>query len=159
MRLTRPPAFPIATCLTFVPAATAQPRRLPVTESQVQTQSAKEGSAVAPSGVSAEETRRDLEELLKQYPPSLPRILHLDPSLLGNPGYLQPYPALAGFLAQHPEVVHNPGYFFAGYDGYSDNRNRLTAQDRAVDMWRQSIQGFTVGVVLLGIGSGLIWLV
>ena len=65
------------------------------------------------TGVSAEETRRDLEELLKQYPPSLPRVLRLDPTLLSSEEYLKPYPALAAFLAQRPEVMHNPGYFFA----------------------------------------------
>ncbi len=108
----------------------------------------------------AEETRRDLEELLRQYPPTLPRILRLDPTLLGNPGYLQPYPALSAFLAQHPEIGHNPGYFFAAYDAnYGDSRLRLTAQDRAIDMWRNAIEGFMIGTLVLIVASGVLWLI
>ena len=162
MRLTRSTvaAALTATCLTFVPSASAQsqPRRPAAPEAQ----SAAPSQAVSTpvTGASAEEVRRDLEEMLKQYPPTLPRILRLDPSLLSNPGYLQPYPALSGFLAQHPEVVHNPGYFLAEYEAnYGDARNRLTAQERAVDMWRNAIEGFTIGTVMLAIGCGVIWLI
>ena len=162
MRLTRLAAAVLTvSCLTSASSATAQTRR-PVENPPPQPREAGPVTTapVAGTGVSAEETRRDLEELLKQYPPTLPRILRLDPSLLGNPNYLQPYPSLNAFLAQHPEVVHNPGYFFAGFEGgYNDNRNRLTAQERAVDMWREAILGFTIGVVLLGICSGVIWLI
>jgi hypothetical protein len=160
MRLTRSTvaaAF-TATCLTFVPSASAQPRR----PAGAETPSAapREVTSTAASGASAEEVRRDLEEMLKQYPPTLPRILRLDPSLLSNPGYMQPYPALSAFLAQHPEVVHNPGYFLAEYEAnYGDARGRLTAQERAVDMWRNAIEGFTIGTVMLAIGCGVIWLI
>jgi hypothetical protein len=52
-----------------------------------------------------------LHEIFRQYPPSLTEVLRYDPSLLSNEAYLTPYPALASFLAQHPEVAHNPGYF------------------------------------------------
>ena len=55
---------------------------------------------------------RRLQELLQQYPPSLGRVLALDPTLLGNDEYLQPYPQLEALLAQHPEIAHNPSYFF-----------------------------------------------
>ena len=161
MRLTRATAATVltVTCLTFATPAAAQQQRRPVAGETV-VQAPREVATVTATGVTAEETRRDLEELLKQYPPTLPRILRLDPSLLTNPEYLQPYPALGGFLAQHPEVAHNPGYFFADYDGnYGDSRNRLTAQERAVDMWRNAIEGFMIGVVMLGIGSGVIWLI
>ena len=60
----------------------------------------------------AGETQRRLQELLQQYPPSLGRVLALDPTLLSNDAYLQPYPQLTTFLVQHPEVAHNPTYFF-----------------------------------------------
>ena len=43
---------------------------------------------------------------------------------------------------------------------YGDSRNRMTAQDRAVEMWRNAIEGFTIGVVMLAIASGpVIWLI
>jgi hypothetical protein len=159
MRLNRAAAAIIltATCVAFVPSAAAQPRR---TAPEAASSEPRVPAPPAAPGLPADEVRRSLEELLKQYPPSLPRVLRLDPSLLGNPGYLQPYPVLSGFLAEHPEVVHNPGYFLADYDtNFGDPRGRLTAQERAVDMWREAIQGFTIGVVMLGIGAGLIWLI
>lgn len=157
MRQTRAAAIFFTACLVFAsPSFARQPRARLVAEQAP----APAAPVVSVTGASADDTRRDLEELLKQYPPSLPRILRLDPSLLANPGYLQPYPALSGFLAQHPEVVHNPGYFFAEYDGnYGDSRNRLTAQERAVDMWRQAIQGFTMAAIMLGMAAGVIWLI
>jgi hypothetical protein len=73
----------------------------------------------------ADQTRDRLNQLFEKYPPALGRVLKLDPSLLGNQSYLAPYPALATFLAQHPEVAHNPGYFLervsvSGYPSYMD---------------------------------------
>jgi len=38
-------------------------------------------------------------------------VLRLDPSLLTKPDYMAPYPTLATFIAQHPEVAHNPAFF------------------------------------------------
>jgi len=34
--------------------------------------------------------------------------------LLTRSDYLAPYPTLASYLAQHPEVAHNPGFFIGG---------------------------------------------
>jgi hypothetical protein len=158
MRLSRPAAalaVALATLSLTTPASAAQ--RRPASEAGAAA-ATPAGSAQTPATtMTAEETRRELEELLRQYPPSLPRILRLDPSLLGNQAYLQPYPALAAYLGQHPEIGHNPGYFFADFD--VNGGNRLTAQDRAVDMWRNAIQGFTVGTVMLLIGCGILWLI
>ena len=71
----------------------------------------------------AQETVRRLQELLQQYPPSLGRVLALDPTLLLNDASLQPYPQLATFLAQHPEVAHNPGYFLDQQEREMSRRN------------------------------------
>lgn len=106
----------------------------------------------------ADETRRALEEVLKQYPPSLPRVLRLDPTLLSNETYLEPYPQLEVFLKQHPEVAHNPGFFLSQY-GENNGYYRETPQDRAINMWRETIQGFTIASVVLAIVSGLVWLI
>jgi hypothetical protein len=106
----------------------------------------------------AEETRRQLEDVLKAYPSTLPRILRMDPTLLNNPDYLQPYPVLSNFLTQHPEIKHNPAYFLASYTTGGEYGYRQTPQDRAVDMWRDTIQGFTVGTIVLLIASGVLWL-
>jgi hypothetical protein len=59
----------------------------------------------------ADVTRDRLLELLQNYPPTVGRVLKLDPSLLSNQNYLTPYPGLAAFLSQHPEVAHNPDFF------------------------------------------------
>jgi hypothetical protein len=66
---------------------------------------------VVESDQNAEQTRQRLNDVLDNYPPTVGRVLKLDPSLLNNPSYLAPYPALAAFLSQHPEVAHNPDYF------------------------------------------------
>ena len=158
MRLSRPAAVAIAALTSFflatgAAAAQRQPTPNPVA-------SPRDTTAVSATvlQMDAEDTRRALEEVLKQYPPSLPRILRLDPTLLTNDGYLQPYPQLAAFLKQHSEVAHNPNYFLAEYEG-GNNYFRQTPQERAIDMWRDTIQGFTIGAVLLAIVSGLIWLI
>jgi len=147
-------AFPLALAH---PADAAQQRKA----AAEQAPSAATRDTTAPSTVStldADETRRQLEDVLKAYPSTLPRILKMDPTLLDNAAYLQPYPALQGFLVQHPEIKHNPQYFLAEY---GDNRfeGRVTPQDRAIDMWRNTIEGFTIGTVVLLITSGLIWLI
>lgn len=59
----------------------------------------------------ARDTRQRFHELLQQYPPSLSEVLRLDPSLMTSDTYLAPYPTLAAYLAQHPEIPHNPSYF------------------------------------------------
>lgn len=150
-------AFAFALPLALAhPAAAAQPR-----------QSAKEAervlrgdqtSVTTAATVDADDTRRRFEEVLRAYPPSLARVLRLDPTLMSNADYLQPYPGLKAFLDQHPEIRHNPGYFFAGFrdDGAYF---RETPQDRAIQMWRSTIEGFTIGTVILAIASGLFWLI
>jgi hypothetical protein len=93
------------------PPARGQETRL---FAQAQQQPATPQAALAPLGPefdqSADRTRNQLEELFQRYPPGLRSVLRLDPSLLNNRDYLTPYPALAAFLAQHPEVAHNPSY-------------------------------------------------
>jgi hypothetical protein len=76
-------------------------------------------AAQAPSGpdessaqrASAESTRQRFREVMREYPPTLGQVFRLDPSLMADPAYLAPYPGLAAFLAQHPEILHNPAYF------------------------------------------------
>src|SRR5688572_20651873 len=53
---------------------------------------------------SAEQTREELHELLRQHPPSVASVLQADPSL-ANPEYLKPYPLLSNFIQRHPEIA------------------------------------------------------
>lgn len=148
-------AFPLALAH---PVAAAQ--RKAAEAPPVQTQVRETTAPTAVTTLDADETRRQLEDVLRAYPSTLPRILRMDPTLLTSPDYLQPYPALSQFLAQHPEIKHNPQYFLASFNvGDYGYQNRLTPQDRAVDMWRNAIQGFTIGTVILLIASGLFWLI
>ena len=59
----------------------------------------------------ANRTRDQLMQLFEKYPPSVGRVLKLDPSLLGNADYLATYPSLSAFLSQHPDVARNPAYY------------------------------------------------
>jgi len=90
--------------------------------------------AQAPPAVderTARDTRERLREIFEQYPPSVAQVLRLDPSLLTKPDYLAPYPTLATYLAQHPEVAHNPVFFLGGpfngqeYQGRSQVANAV----------------------------------
>ena len=67
-----------------------------------------------PSAASASETRDQLRDILREHPPQLAAVLKLDPTLLTNQTYLTTYPDLTQFIAQHPEVAHNTGYYFSG---------------------------------------------
>jgi hypothetical protein len=160
MRLSGPAAvaFAALTSLSLVAPASAG-QRAPASEMPVAAQTRDRTNVTAVTTLDADETRRQLEDVLKAYPPSLPRIMRMDPTLLNNEVYLQPYPALATFLAQHPEIKHNPQYFLAQYGSDGNPYYRATPQDRAIDMWRSTIEGFTIGTVILAIASGVIWLV
>ena len=158
MRLSRPAAVALVTVMslsTAMPATAAQRQPAPGPGG-----TPRDGTAVSTVvQVDADETRRQLEDVLKAYPPSLPRILRMDPTLVNNEAYLQPYASLATFLNQHPEIRHNPSFFFSQYGDDRGSYYRETPQDRAIQMWRSTIEGFTIGTVILAIASGVIWLI
>src|SRR5438105_3543370 len=102
-----------------VSPAHAQPRA---------TAAAQPPIAVAPPADerTARDTQQRLQELLRNYPPSLTRVLQLDPTLLMSQDYLAPYPALATFIAQHPDIVHHAAFYLGqpDYGGQEDARSR-----------------------------------
>ena len=104
----------------------------------------------------ADQTRTRLLEMLNRHPPSLGDVLRLDPTLLTNTDYLAPYPELAAFLAQHPEVAHNPGYYVGTAHESPWDRN---PQVTALRMWENVMQGLMVMTVLLLVTGVLVWLV
>jgi hypothetical protein len=65
----------------------------------------------------ANKVRSRLREVLREYPPTVGQVLALDNSLLRDANYLAPYPRLAAFLSQHPEVARNPSYYFESMRG------------------------------------------
>src|SRR5262245_50616471 len=73
---------------------------------------------------SAHETRSRLHELLSNFPPALTQVLRLDPSLISNADYLAPYPGLATFLQQHPDVARNPSFYLGEIRFASESTHR-----------------------------------
>jgi len=105
----------------------------------------------------AEQTREQLERILEKYPPAVGRVLKLDPSLMNNPGYMASYPLLSAYLAQHQEIVHNPGYFLENVNSPNQYFND--------PKWRQrqefygllaGVAGFTAFLVITGI---IVWVI
>jgi hypothetical protein len=92
-------------------------------------------------GGPAYEVLQEFREVLNQYPPTLRDILRRDPTLMLDENFLSPYPALAAFLTEHPEVVHDPNYFLGSVRG-----NDIT-------------EAVSIAIVFLTIAGTLIWLV
>jgi hypothetical protein len=113
-------------------------------------------SAATVSQPDAQTTREELRRLLDRYPPALRGVLALDPSLLGNPTYLAPYPALVSFLSAHPEVARDPTFFIGeGWRrGYPQDRNSQT-----LEIWKDVLGGLAAfGGFGMAIGL-IVWLI
>ena len=109
---------------------------------------------------SASETREALERTLEQYGPALPRILKLDPTLLANDAYLQPYPALRSFLSEHPDVARNASYYFAQYStGIGSDYDSRLPRDRAYETWNTVLDGFAAMFFFSASFAGVVWLI
>jgi hypothetical protein len=105
----------------------------------------------------ADETRDQLDRIFEKYPPAVGRVLKLDPTLMTNPAYLAPYPQLAAFIGQHPEIVHNPGYFLqnvnSSNDYYMDPKRREREEMLAV---LAGVAGFIAFLIITGV---MVWLI
>ena len=103
----------------------------------------------------ARETQARLQEVLNQYPPSVREVLRIDPTLLYRADYLATYPMLASFLEQHPEIAHNPGYFFGEWRAPEEATSTGVAFREVGNMF----EDLTVVLIILTITAGVIWLV
>jgi hypothetical protein len=105
----------------------------------------------------ADETRDQLDRIFEKYPPAVGRVLKLDPTLMSNPAYLAPYPQLATFIGQHPEIAHNPGYFLQNVnlsnDYYMDPKRREREEMLAV---LAGVAGFIAFLIITGV---IVWLI
>jgi hypothetical protein len=109
------------------------------------------------NGRDARETRQGFNEVLRRHPPALGRVLKLDPSLLANPEYLAAYPALSGFLAQHPEVARSPAFFLADVDVETgDGRG---SGSPALDVFQRILDAISVLVVMMIVIGTMLWLI
>jgi hypothetical protein len=114
-------------------------------------------SAPVSQEASAEQTRSQLEVILEKYPPAVGRVLKLDPSLMTNQAYMTPYPALSAYIAQHPEVAHNPGYFLENVNSpnqyFNDPKMRQRQEFYGL---LAGMAGFVAFLVMTGI---LVWVI
>ena len=114
---------------------------------------------VVTSDQDARETRADFENVLKRLPPTVGRVMRLDPSLMRNTAYLEPYPTLAAFLQSHPAVVQNPSYYLENIDyEFWNPRPPEDARTQAIHVWRDMMQGFATLVVFSTVTWALLWL-
>ena len=102
----------------------------------------------------ARSTRAQLIELLKDHPPAVARVLKLDPSLMRDESYLNTYPTLRQFLAEHPEIPQNASYYFDEvYEGSWQSRNPR------LDMIQGTLAGLAGFTALIIVLSTLVWLI
>jgi hypothetical protein len=106
-------------------------------------------------GYSAEHVRRDFETVLRRLPNQVPDVLKLDPSLFRNEAWMATYPTLRDFVARHPEVAQNPGYFLANV--WLDVP--LSPEERRARAASEMAETFIISMVMLVVTIGLIWLI
>jgi hypothetical protein len=144
--------------LAALPAAGAAGQARPPAPARPAAPARAEEGAPPPAAVderTARDTRERLREIFEQYPPSVAQVLRLDPSLLTKQDYLAPYPTLATYLAQHPEVAHNPVFFLGGsgigpgQNYYTDNRTQAMRAIESVFEGLEFLIGFMTAVLTL----------
>ena len=77
--------------------------------------------------------------------------MRIDPSLMRNEAYLAPYPAIAAFLQQHPDIVQNPNYYLehVNYEMWNP-RQPEDARAASIRAFQEMMQAIAV---LLGLGA------
>ncbi|HEV7485478.1 MAG TPA: hypothetical protein VGQ65_07325 [Thermoanaerobaculia bacterium] len=103
----------------------------------------------------SQETREAFHAALRRYPTEVSRVLRLDPSLMTNQTYLATYPALAAFLAQHPEIAHSPAFFLDNVYVGEEPRGENSSER----VWRSVMEGLSIFAVLALVTGVLTWLV
>jgi NADH:ubiquinone oxidoreductase subunit 3 (subunit A) len=102
--------------------------------------------------------REQFYEILEKYPPSLGRVLKLDPSLMANETYLSPYPGVVAFLAEHPEIARDASFYlervYVTGDGYRPDE--AAQKRREIQEMLAAFAAFLVFLVVVGV---VIWLV
>jgi hypothetical protein len=101
------------------------------------------------------ETRETLQAVLGKYPPQVAKVLKLDPALFGNQAYLANYPALAAFVAQHPEIAHTPAFYLEGVWIPFD----ASPESPTERVWRDTMEGVSIFMVMLLVTGGIVWLI
>ena len=117
---------------------------------------AQEPAATVGEGVSAARTREELRQILQKYPPEVPSVLELDPTLFANEAFMATYPALRAFMATHPDVAHNPRFYL---EGLTPSRPPEYRDSPTLRFWSNFLEGFTAVFVFIAVTFTLAWLV
>jgi hypothetical protein len=155
----RPTLFLLLACTIFVSDVSARQRgeRRPPPAPQPGQVEAPQAERPRGDRMDADSTRRELMQVLEKHPPSVGRVLKIDPSLMHNEAYLTAYPQLRAFLEQHPEIPQNAGYYLEQIaDGFEDRRSSATPQQRMTESILAGLAGFAAFSIVLGT---LIWLI
>jgi hypothetical protein len=110
---------------------------------------------LAAAEVDARATREQLRELMQRFPPDLGRVLKMDPTLLKTETYLAQYPALASFLAAHPDVAHNPSYYLQFVQTDREDWQPVDARTESLRMYRNMMEWVGAFCIFL-VSAGLI---
>ncbi len=146
-------ASAILACTALAPDLAAQARGAQ-TSPALETRQQEPRRLEARVPMDAERTRQELMQVLERHPPSVGRVLKLDPSLMQNESYLATYPQLRDFLVEHPEVPQNAAYYL---DRIQYNEwPRSTPQQQMVEGILAGLAGLTAAGIVLGT---LIWLI
>ena len=138
---------------TTAPVATTTTTTAPTPAS---TPAPEAGTTVTDTlGPNSAEVRGQLYEVLRRYPPEVAKVLKLDPTLWQNQAYMNNYPALAAFIAQHPEIPHNPRYYLAEIWLPNDP----VPQTAAAQLWGDFFEGIAIAGVFGGIALVVMWLI
>jgi hypothetical protein len=131
----------IAPVFVAVAVSAALPAAAQTAETPVERQlTAQRQPAPAPANQNAAETRRRFYEVLDTYPPSLGRVLRLDPSLMNNQAYLGSYPNLAAFIAQNPDVPRNPDFYLERFGSNWASNEPQDVRTASLRIWRDAIE-------------------
>lgn len=147
--------FGVLAALPFLLSGPVHARQQPAVPAPAQPPAAAAPVHAAES-VDAEQTRERLQQVMRQYPPSLREVLRNDPSLLTNDQYLATYPALAAFVARHPEVVRNPAYFFGTPHSQPWSGSPELEMVRA---WTRAFEGLQVFAIVATFVGAIAWLI
>lgn len=157
MGMTRLAAFALIPSLIASPLAYAQPAPRPAVPPAAPAAPAAPAPPAEPTALvpaRADDVREKLRELLRSVPPAVGEVLRRDPSLLTRADYLAPYPALAAFVQQHPEVALNASFFVGSeYDAPRD------AESRGIGMAEDLLEGVGVLVIMSSMFAFFAWLV
>lgn len=72
--------------------------------------------------ISSHELRNRFSNLLREHPYEIGTILAMDPTLLSNEEFLSGYPAIAKFVAAHPEIHRNPRFYLGDWAGHDQRK-------------------------------------